>query len=97
MSERYGKLYQRMVDILERLDPEELDRRAERRAAIDELSAGTLASKWVDVATIDREIGAGGGPSIEEAITRHIDKIATWLDDLESEASTQSMAWPTRI
>jgi hypothetical protein len=40
MSERYGQLYQRMVDMLEKLDPEELDQRPERRAAIDELPAG---------------------------------------------------------
>jgi uncharacterized protein len=40
MSERYGKLYQKMVDMLEKLAPEELDRRSDRRAAIDELPAG---------------------------------------------------------
>ena len=45
MSERYGKLYQRVVDMLEKLDPAELDRRLERRAAVDELPAGTLASR----------------------------------------------------
>jgi len=49
MSERYGKLYQRMVDVLEKLDPDELDRRPERRAAVDELAAGTIASMWVDI------------------------------------------------
>jgi Fe-S-cluster containining protein len=82
-SDRYGKLYQRMVDILERLDPEELDRRAERRAAVDELSAGTLASMWVDVeATINEEAGPGDGRSIKEAVARHIGEIEIWLDHL---------------
>jgi hypothetical protein len=57
MSERYGKLYQRMVALLEKLDPDELDRRPERRAAIDELPAGTQASMWVD---IDATITASG-------------------------------------
>jgi uncharacterized protein len=41
MSERYGKLYQRMVDVLEKLDPDEIDRRSERRAAVDELPSGS--------------------------------------------------------
>jgi len=83
MSERYGKLYQRMVDILEKLDPEELDRRSDRRAAVDELSAGTLASMWVDVdATNNEGNGPGDRSSIQETVARHIDAIETWLDDL---------------
>ncbi len=49
MSERYNKLYQRMVEMLGKLDPDELDRRPERRAAIDEFPAGTKASMWVDI------------------------------------------------
>lgn len=95
MSERYGKLYQSMVDILEKLDPAELDRRAERRAAVDELSAGTLASMWVDVeATINGGNGPSDGPSIEEAISRHIGEIETWLDDLVLEAPIQPTPRP---
>ena len=38
-----------MVEMLGKLDPDELDRRPERRAAIDELPAGTKASMWVDI------------------------------------------------
>jgi hypothetical protein len=45
MSERYRKLYQKMVDVLEKLDPEELDRRSERRAAIDELPVIKLSDR----------------------------------------------------
>ena len=87
MSERYGQLYQRMVDMLEKLDPDELDRRPERRAAIDELPAGTLASMWVDIeATI---AGANGSNrdlhvSIEESIDLHIEAIEAWIDSLEA-------------
>ena len=44
MSVRYGKLYQRMVDILEKLDPDELNWQPERRAVVDELSASTKRS-----------------------------------------------------
>jgi Fe-S-cluster containining protein len=83
MSERYGKLYQRMIDMLEKLDPDELDRRAERRAAVDELPAGTLASVWVD---IDATIAASGPPrpenfvDIDESIDDHIKAIEVWID-----------------
>jgi hypothetical protein len=80
MSERYGNLYQKMVDILEKLDPEELNRRSERRSAIDELSPGRLASMWVDVdATIpwrDDRL------NIEEVVRQHIGAIEAWLDTL---------------
>jgi uncharacterized protein len=83
MSERYGKLYLKMVDMLEKLDPAELDRRQERRTAVDELSAGTLASMWVDVeAIVNRRNGPGNAPSIEEAVARHICEIEIWLDHL---------------
>jgi Fe-S-cluster containining protein len=87
MSERYGKLYQRMVELLEKLDPEELGRRPERRAAIDELPAGTLASMWVDIdATI---AGANASNrdlyvSIEESIDLHIEAIEAWTNSLEA-------------
>jgi Fe-S-cluster containining protein len=35
MGDRYGALYQRMVDVLESLDPEELGRRAARRDDVE--------------------------------------------------------------
>jgi hypothetical protein len=85
MSERYGKLYQRMVDVLEKLDPDELDRRSERRAAVDELPAGTIASMWVDVdATIDSDPNTGDQVSIDGAVDRHIKALEAWLAGLES-------------
>jgi uncharacterized protein len=87
MSECYGRLYQRMFDMLEKLDPDELDRRSERRGAIDELPAGTLASGWMD---IDAAIADAEGSScdqhfiVEEAIDLHIAAIEAWLDSLEA-------------
>jgi uncharacterized protein len=86
MSERYGKLYQKMVDMLEKLDPEELDRRSDRRAAIDELSPGKLASMWVD---IDASVADAGGvrsraqETIDQEIDRHIGRIEAWLISIE--------------
>jgi uncharacterized protein len=86
IGERYGKLYQRMVDLLENLDPRELDRRSERRAAVDELPAGQLASMWIDidaavpdavqVRSLERE-------TIEQEIENHIRRIERWLISIE--------------
>jgi len=44
MGDRYGVVYERMVDLLERMAPAESERRAERRAEIDEMDAGAVAS-----------------------------------------------------
>ena len=82
MSERYGTLYQKMVDVLEKLDPEELDRRSDRRAAIDELPAGTLASMWVDIDATNGVSSLGSddsGLGIDEAMAGHIGAIEAWL------------------
>jgi Fe-S-cluster containining protein len=82
MSERYGTLYQKTVDVLEKLDPEELDRRSDRRAAIDELPAGTLASMWVDIdATNGMSSFSSDGSAlgIDEAVAGHIGAIEAWL------------------
>jgi hypothetical protein len=85
MSKRYGQLYQRMVDMLEKLDPDELDRRPERRAAIDELPAGTLASMWVDIDATIAGANVGGQANIEEAIDLHIGAVEAWIRSLEAE------------
>src|ERR1700674_6088971 len=85
MSERYGKLYQKMVDMLEKLDPEELDRRSDRRAAIDELPPGTFASMWIDIdaSIADANGVSGDGQStIDEAIDSHVNRIEAWLISL---------------
>jgi uncharacterized protein len=87
MSARYGQLYQSMVATLEKLDPEELDRRPERRAAVDELPAGALASRWVDIdQTIgtDTEYGSTRPECDEHAVDRHIAAIEDWLTRLNS-------------
>ena len=87
ISERYGKLYQKMLDLLERLDPEELDQRPERRAAIDELPAGTLASMWVDIDATIADANSGTPDieiSIEEAVDSHIGAIEVWIGTLEA-------------
>jgi uncharacterized protein len=88
MSERYGKLYKKMLGMLEKLDPDELHRRPERRAAVDELPAGTLASMWVDIdATIAEANGSNRDQrvSAEEAIDIHIEAIEAWIDSLEDD------------
>jgi Fe-S-cluster containining protein len=92
MSERYGKLYQKMVGMLEKLDPDEFDRRPERRAAVDELPAGELASMWMD---IDATIADADGSSrdihigIEQGINLHIEAIEAWIGTLDTQNAAE--------
>lgn len=90
MADRYGALYDRMVAVLERLDPgEDVDRRAERRAEIDELDAGTLATAWFDVdATVGAYCRARGRPvptEIEALVELHLMAIDAWLEQIEAQ------------
>ena len=86
MSDRYGALYQRMVDVLEKFDPAELDKRAERRAEVDSLDKGTMVSLLVDVdATIKalHPVEQAKDVTVDEIICLHIDAIGIWLADME--------------
>jgi len=92
MSERYGRLYQKMVETLEKLDPSELERRADRRAAIDDLPAGTLASMWIDIeAAIADAKSKYRDVSIEEAVDLHIAAIEAWIGTLEASSAAASI------
>jgi hypothetical protein len=92
MADRYGVLYDRMVEIMERLDPgEDVDRRAERRAQMDELDAGTLATSFFDVdATVEaycRERGLPVPTEIDALVDLHLAAVGAWLDTLEARLS----------
>jgi Fe-S-cluster containining protein len=89
MSERYGELYDRMVAIMERLDPDEdTDRRTERRADVDEMDAGTLATQWFDidaaVGAYCRERGLSVPAEIDALVDLHLAAVGAWLDALEA-------------
>jgi uncharacterized protein len=86
--------------MLEKLDPEELDRRSDRRAAIDELRAGTLSSMWVDIdATNGVSFSNRDGSSlgIDEAVAAHIGAIQAWLDSLDAASRNDYRDQPKRI
>ena len=90
MSERYGELYDRMVAIMERLDPDEdTDRRTERRADVDEMDAGTLATQWFDidaaVGAYCRERGLSVPAEIDALVDLHLAAVGAWLDALEAQ------------
>jgi Fe-S-cluster containining protein len=94
MGDRYGELYDRMVAIMERSDPaEDVDRRAERRAEIDELDGGTLATAWFDVdATVGmfcREQGILLPTELDALVGLHLQAIGAWLDTLEAQLDSQ--------
>jgi hypothetical protein len=85
-----------MVDMLEKLDPEELD----RRAAIDELPAATLASMWVDIdATngVSFSNSDGSGLGVDEAAATHIRAIEAWLDSLDAASRNNYRDQPKKI
>jgi len=81
-----------MIDMLEKRDPEELDRRSERRAEIDELPAGTLASVWMDIDATTGSLDLGNSPisGIEEAIAHHINAIEAWLNSLVAQTGSDN-------
>jgi uncharacterized protein len=88
MGDRYGTVYERMVDLLERMAPAESARRAERRAEVDEMDAGAIASSFFDVdATVAEYCRARNlavPDAIDPLIDLHIAALNAWLTDLES-------------
>ncbi len=88
MGDRYGAVYERMVDLLERMAPAENERRAERRAEVDEMDAGAVASSFFDVdATVAdycRARNLAVPAEIDALIELHIAALNAWLTNLES-------------
>jgi Fe-S-cluster containining protein len=89
MADRYGELYDRMVAIMERLDPaEDADRRTERRAEVDEMDGGLLATGWFDVdATVSaycRERRLPVPADVDALVDLHLQAVGAWLDALEA-------------
>jgi Fe-S-cluster containining protein len=86
MGDRYGAVYQRMVDVLEGLDADELDRRPDRRKEVEDTVAGVAASPWIDIdKTVAGFCKANGRPvpeDIEGAIAVHIEAINAWVASL---------------
>ena len=94
MGDRYGELYDRMVAVLERLAPDEADRVRDRRAEIDEMDVGTVASTFADidatVATYCREHGLTVPAEVEALVELHIRAVDAWLQALEAGAGPGS-------
>ena len=89
MGDRYGALYDRMVAVMERFDPaEDSERRAERRAEVDELDPGTLATALFDVdATVGaycRERNLAVPTDTDALVDLHLKALGAWLDALEA-------------
>ena len=94
MSDRYGEVYERMVALLERLAPDEADRRGERRAEIDEMDVGSVASSFMDVdATVRaycRERLLPVPTDVDALVDAHILALNAWLDEFEARAAPPS-------
>lgn len=87
MGNRYGALYQRMVDVLESLDPDELERRPERRKDVEETVSGTAASPWIDTDRAVAEFCESNRQTvpddIENTVAMHIEAIESWVASLK--------------
>ena len=90
-GDRYGDLYDRMVGLLERLAPEEAERRSDRRAEVDEMDAGSVASSFMDVdatvAAYCREHDLPVPTEIDAVVELHVQAINAWLDTLDPSAA----------
>jgi hypothetical protein len=86
MGDRYGAVYQRMVERLESLDADELQRRASRRDDVDQTESGLAASPWIDIdKTVSEFCQANRRPmpdDVEGAVAIHIEAIETWVASL---------------
>jgi len=88
MGNRYGAVYAKMVDVLDHLDPDELDRRPDRRKNVEETASGTAASPWID---IDKTVAdfcdanrRTAPDDIEGAVAMHIEAIESWVVSLSA-------------
>ena len=83
ISDRYGEVYKRMLEALERHDPEELEKRASRRVDVDNTEPGIVASPWIDIdAAVADFCAARGRPipaDIEATVALHIEAIDAWV------------------
>jgi uncharacterized protein len=86
MGDRYGSVYWRMVDVLGSLDPDELERRPDRRKDVEETASGAAASPWID---IDRTVAGycktnrrAVPDDIESTVAIHIEAIESWVASL---------------
>jgi hypothetical protein len=86
MGDRYGAVYQRMVDQLESLGGDELQRRASRRNDVDQTESGLAASPWIDIdKTVSEFCKATGRPmpdDIDGAVAIHIEAVESWVASL---------------
>jgi len=90
MAACYGELYDRMVAILERIDPShDVDERSARRADVDEMDPGTMATIWFDIdATVGAYCHTHGKTvptEIDALVDLHLQAVAAWLDGVEAQ------------
>jgi len=86
MGDRYGAIYQRMLDVLESLDSDELEKRPDRRKDVEETASGIAASPWIDIdKTVTGFCKANRRPipdDIDGVVAVHIEAIDAWIASL---------------
>ena len=91
MGERYGALYAKMVAALEKLDPDEIGCRPDRRSQVDDVTAGAAASPWIDVdqpvAAYCRDVGRPPPDDLEATVGLHIEAMEHWVATISRTAA----------
>jgi hypothetical protein len=86
MGDRYGVVYQRMIERLASLDANELQRRSSRRTDVEQTEPGLAASPWIDIdKTVSEFCKANGRPmpdDVEGTVAVHIEALETWVASL---------------
>jgi Fe-S-cluster containining protein len=86
MGDRYAAIYQRMLDVLESLDSDELEKRSDRRKDVEETASGIAASPWIDIdKTVAAFCKANRRPipdDIGGVVAVHIEAINAWIASL---------------
>ena len=78
VAARYAALYDRMLDVLSRLEPATPQRLANDRSALD---TGELASAWLD---IDATVPTDTPQDPPTLVDLHVAALTRWLDDIEA-------------
>jgi Fe-S-cluster containining protein len=86
VARKYKRLHDRMIERLEILDAEEVEKRAEREGEVNGTDAGVAASPWIDidrtVAEFCRSRGRAVPDDVETTVATHIEAIEEWLASL---------------
>lgn len=87
----YEKLYEHMVSVLAKIDDSELAQRPERRAKINDMDTGTLASAWMDIDGIAGQADGEIELPLEEQVLAHIRRLEELVSDMDPQSADDNL------